>query len=155
MKDDTVKRSKRTSLKRNGTLNPHAGAVTDPLFQSGDFFDSDDLVQVKYEMLRRVKVDNQPVTQSTSAFGFSRPTYYQTEADFQQNGLLGLLPEKRGPRRGHKLTPEVIAFATELRLSEPSIRPIELAAAIKKQFHVMAHPRSVERALARQEKKPR
>jgi hypothetical protein len=42
---------------------------------------------------------------------FSRPTYYQAEADFQRDGLFGLLPEKRGPRQGHKLTPEVLDFA--------------------------------------------
>jgi transposase len=154
MRDEPVRRSKRASLKRHGTLNPHPGSVTDPLFHSSDFFDSDDLVQVKYEILRRVKVDNQPVSQSASACGFSRPTYYQAEADFEQSGLSGLLPQKRGPRRGHKLTPEVMAFVTQLRSSEPSIRPAELAAEIKRQFNVIAHPRSIERALARQEKKP-
>jgi transposase len=153
MKDDTVKRSKRASLKRHGTLNPHPKSVADPLFQGGEFFDSEDLVQVKYEMIRRVKVDKQPVSQSASAFGFSRPTYYQAEADFQHSGLAGLLPQKRGPRRGHKLTPEVLAFLTQLRSSEPLIRPAALAAEIKRQFNVIAHPRSIERALARQEKK--
>jgi hypothetical protein len=65
-------------------LNPHPNAVTDPVFQTGDFFDRDDLVQVKYEMLRRVTVDKQSVTQSATAFGFSRPTYYQAEADFMK-----------------------------------------------------------------------
>jgi len=154
MKEEPGKRSKRASLKRHGALNPHAGSVMDPLFQSGDFFDSEDLVQVKYEMLRRVKVDNQPVSQSASAFGFSRPTYYQAEGDFEESGLLGLLPQKRGPRQGHKLTPEVMTFITHLRSSTPLIRPTELAAEIKKQFNVIAHPRSIERALARQEKKP-
>lgn len=154
MKDESGKRSKRASLKRHGALNPHAGSVTDPLFQSGEFFDSEDLVQVKYEMLRRVKVDNQPVSQSASEFGFSRPTYYQAEADFEASGLSGLLPQKRGPRQGHKLTPPVMAFVTRLRSSTPSIRPAELAAEIKKQFNLSAHPRSIERALARQEKKP-
>ena len=110
MPSKAAKKSKREPLKRHGTLNPHPNAVTDPLFQTGDFFDRDDIVQVKYEMLRRVTVDKQSVTQSATAFGFSRPTYYQAEADFQRDGLFGLLPEKRGPRRGHKLTPEVLDF---------------------------------------------
>src|SRR5215469_18632074 len=95
-----AKKSKRDALKRHGTLNPHPDAVTDPLFETGDFFDRDDLLQLKYEMLRRVTVDKQSVTQSATAFGFSRPTYYQAEADFQRDGLFGLLPEKRGPREG-------------------------------------------------------
>ena len=111
MRSKVVKKSKREALKRHGTLNPHPDAVTDPLFEAGDFFDRDDLLQLKYEMLRRVTVDKQSVSQSATAFGFSRPTYYQAEADFQRDGLFGLLPEKRGPRQGHKLTPEVLDFA--------------------------------------------
>ena len=147
-----AKKSKRDVLKQHGTLNLHPNAVTDPLFETGDFFDRDDLVQVKYEMLRRVTVDKQSVTQSTTAFGFSRPTYYQAEADFQRDGLFGLLPEKRGPRQGHKLTSEVLDFATQLRASDPSLRPLDLAAAIQERFAVNAHPRSIERTLRRQKK---
>lgn len=155
MAEKASTRSKRDSLQRHGTLNPHARLVTDPLFQTEEFFDPEDLVQVKYEMLRRVKMDKQPISQSASTFGFSRPTYYQTEADFQRDGLFGLLPEKRGPRQGHKLTPEVLEFALELRSRDPAIRPIDLAAAVQERFQVKAHPRSIERALARQEKKRR
>ena len=95
------------------------------------------------------------VTQSATAFGFSRPTYYQAEADFQRDGLFGLLPEKRGPRQGHKLTSEVLDFAMQLRTSDPSLRPLDLAAAIQERFAINAHPRSIERALRQQEKKRR
>ena len=155
MPSKAAKKSKRDALKRHGTLNPHPDAVTDALFEAGDFFDRDDLLQLKYEMLRRVSVDKQSVTQSATAFGFSRPTYYQTEADFQRDGLFGLLPEKRGPRKGHKLTPEVLDFAIQLRASDSSLRSLDLAAAIQERFAISAHPRSIERALRRQEKKRR
>ena len=106
-------------------------------------------VQVKYEMLRRVRVDKHPVSQSASAFGFSRPTYYQAEADFQRDGVMGLLPEKRGPRQGHKLTSDILDFAARLRAIDPSVRPPALAAAIQKRYAITAHPRSIERALGR------
>jgi transposase len=155
MPDDPAARSKRDALKRNGNLNPHPEVVTDPLFRTGDFFDAHDLVQVKYEMLRRVRVDKQSVSQSASAFGFSRPTFYQSEEDFQRDGLSGLLPGKRGPRQGHKLTPEVLDFAIQLRASDPAIRLPDLADAIQKRFAITTHPRSIERALGRQEKKLR
>ena len=155
MPSKAAKKSKRDALKRHGTLNPHPDAVTEPLFEAGDFFDRDDLLQLKYEMLRRVTVDKQSVTQSATAFGFSCPTYYQAEADFQRDGLFGLLPEKRGPRQGHKLTSEVLDFAMQLRTSDPSLRPLDLAAAIQERFAINAHPRSIERALRRQEKKHR
>lgn len=152
---DSSKDAKRDSLRRHGTLHPHPRSVTDPLFADSDFFDPQDLVQVKYEMLRRVQVDKQPVTQSASAFGFSRPTYYQAEAGFQRDGLSGLVPGKRGPRQGSKLTPEVIRFAVHLRVDDPSLTAAELAAAIQRKFQVTVHPRSIDRALARQEKKRR
>lgn len=95
-------------LRRQGVLNPHPQAVTDPLFQTGDFFDAHDLLQVKYEMLRRVDVDKALVTEAAAAFGLSRPTFYQAQHAFAQQGLGGLIPRKRGPRGAHKLTPAVL-----------------------------------------------
>ena len=58
------KRSKRDVLIEEGAFNPAPDKVRDPKFRSGEFFDPRDAVQVKYEMLRRVFVDNSttPVT---------------------------------------------------------------------------------------------
>jgi hypothetical protein len=39
-----------------GAVHPHPAAVVDPLFLDSAFFDPNDLVQVKYEMLRSVQV---------------------------------------------------------------------------------------------------
>ncbi len=80
------------------------------LFDTTAFFDPEDLVQVKYEMLRRVQVDQDSVTESAAAFGFSRLTFYQTKQAFQREGLNGLTPHKRGPQKPHKLTAEVGAL---------------------------------------------
>ena len=71
--------------------------MRDPKFQENEFFDPHDLVQVKYEMLRRVSVENASVTEATEEYGVSRPTYYQTKASFDKGGLAGLVPRKRGP----------------------------------------------------------
>ena len=49
----------------------------------------------------------------------------------------------------------MIEFALQLRETDASLRPLDLAAAIQERFDVKAHPRSIERALARQEKKRR
>jgi transposase len=140
------------ALRESGTLNPGAARVTDEGFRGSDFFDARDLVQVKYEMLRRVRVDRTPVTRAADAFGVSRPTFYQAQAAFAQAGLSGLVPRKRGRRRAHKLTPEVIAYILAARASEP--RPTtELVQQIEQRFGVTVHPRSLERALVRAEKK--
>ena len=50
------------ALRQYGALNPHAGAVSDPLFHANPFFDARDLIQVRYEMVRRHTVDGLPVS---------------------------------------------------------------------------------------------
>ena len=141
---------KEAALRAARTLNPRPEAVADEAFTSGpEFFDARDLVQVKYEMVRRVRADGQPVTKAAAAFGFSRPSYYQAAAAVEADGLAGLVPARPGPRRAHKLTGEVVAFARQLRENDPSLRSAEVAEAITERFGIAVHPRSVERALAR------
>jgi len=146
---------KREALRAHASLNPHPEAVTSALFQNSDFFDPLDLVQVKYEMLRRADAENQPVSRAAREFGFSRPSFYQAQAAFQQSGLSGLIPQKRGPREAHKLTDAVMEFVEQTRGAEPSLRWQVLADRIKQRFGVEVHRRSIERAVARQQKKRR
>src|SRR5687768_7131224 len=75
------------ALREEGTLNPTPERVRDPKFQENEFFDPRDLVQVRYEMLRRVSVENASVTDTTEEYGVSRPTYYQTRASFDKAGI--------------------------------------------------------------------
>ena len=141
------------ALRVDGALNRHADQITDPVFAAHEFFDARDLVQVKYEMLRRVEIDAQPVMPTAAAFRLSRPSFYQAQRAFQQRGLAGLLPKKRGPHGGHKLTAEIVTFLQQARARETSLRPVDLAQHIADRFGIIVHPRSIERALARQEKK--
>ena len=145
---------KRAALRQQGTLNPRPQAVQHPLFQDNAFFDSADLVQVKYEMLRQVHVDQQPVAPTAHAFGFSRPAFYHTQLTFTQAGFAGLLPRKRGPKGGHKLTPPVLAFVTAQRLATPTLSWPELATLVRQQFQLVVHPRSIARQLQREKKHP-
>jgi transposase len=140
-------------LRKQGCLHPHPEKVTDELFASGEFFDARDLVQVKYEMLRRVRVDGRPVSGSAARFGLSRPSFYQAQGAFEQGGLTALLPKKPGPRRAHKLSAEVVAALQEALAEQPKLRPEDLVRLVKKRFGISVHRRSIERALARQEKK--
>jgi len=137
------------ALRADRILNPRPEDVVDEGFGSSEFFDARDLVQVKYEMVRRVRVDGAPVSRSAAAFGFSRPSFYQAAAAVDAHGLAGLVPARPGPRRAHKLTEEIVAFAEQVRESDPSLRSADLAALITERFAVSVHPRSVERALAR------
>ena len=110
-----------TALRESRCLNPHPGQVTDEAFRSGDFFDARDAVQVKYEMVRRVRVDGAPVTATAAAFGYSRPSYYPAAAALAESGLEGLVPARPGPRGGHKLTGQVLAWAEQQLAGDPAL----------------------------------
>ena len=146
---------KTAALREQRCLHPHPEKVTDELFTAGAFFDARDLVQVKYEMLRRVRVDGRPVSDSAACFGLSRPSYYQAQGAFEAGGLPALLPKKPGPRRAHKLSAAVVAALREARTAEPALRPDDLVRLVEKHFGISVHRRSIERVLARQEKKRR
>jgi transposase len=145
--------AKAAALRAHGTLHPHPDAVRDPLFASHEFFDPRDLVQVKYEMLRRVDVEGLPVARMADAFGVSRPTFYQTQAAFRAQGIAGLVPRKRGPHGAHKITDPVLAFVAAQRTEDPALPMRALLSRIRDQFGLDVHRRSLERAVRRQEKK--
>jgi transposase len=148
-----TKDKKLEALRQHGCLNPHPDRVADSLFHTAEFFDARDLVQIKYEMVRRVRVDGQPISSTAAAFGFSRPSYYQAQAALEDGGLAALVPKKRGPRRSHKLSKEVMDFLRHELDENTSLRSAELARRVEARFGTKVHPRSVERALARREKK--
>ncbi len=149
------KDAKFEALQQQGTLNPRPKEVRDELFLQDEFFDPRDLVQVKYEMLRRVQTEGQSVTDASANFGFSRPSFYQALSAFEQDGLAGLVPHKRGPKQAHKLTQEVLTFIGEVRQKEPSVRLPDLVKLIQGRFGIQVHPRSIERSLLRHQKKLR
>ena len=144
---------KETSLREEGTLNPHPENVTNPLFSTDQFFDRRDLLQVKYEMLRRVLIEGESVAHGAASFGFSRPAFYDAKAAFEEKGLAGLIPKKRGPHGPHKLTEEVMAFVEETRREQEDISPAELIEQIKERFSITVHPQTLDRALRRRKKK--
>ena len=151
----TTDDSKLQALRQQACLNPRPDQVNDEFFHDSEFFDPHDLVQVKYEMLRRVEKDGHPVSRAAATFGFSRPSFYQAQAAFEQAGLAGLIPHKRGPKQGHKLTQEVVEFIQQRRQEDPSLRTLALVDLIEERFQIVVHPRSIERGLARHQKKRR
>ncbi|MGH2882479.1 MAG: helix-turn-helix domain-containing protein [Solirubrobacteraceae bacterium] len=139
-------------LREERCLNPRPEAVADERFRGSEFFDPRDVVQVKYEMVRRARVDGDAVTRAAQSFGFSRPSFYAAAAALDEGGLQGLVPARPGPRRAHKLTEEIVAFARGRLEADASLRPGDLVEVIAQRFGVRVHPRSVERALARAER---
>ena len=143
---------KSSHLRESASLNPHPEQIRDALFQTHPFFDPRDLVQVKYEMLRRVLIDGQAVTEAATAFGFSRVRWYQLRKRLAAEGLAGLLPQSKGPRQASKLSSEVETFILQTLRAEPELRMSKVPARVAQQFGVTIHLRSIERALARNRK---
>jgi transposase len=136
------------ALSAQGATHPRPDAVADPLFRDSAFFDPNDLVQVKYEMLRSVEKEGRTVVNAAEAFGLSRPVFYVTQELFNREGLPGLLPHKRGPKRPHKLKDEALAIlAQAIEEAGRMLNGAELAALLAQRFGIQAHPRSILRRL--------
>ena len=142
---------KLAALRAERSLNQRPEAVRDEQFASSEFLDARDLVQVKYEMVRRARVDGESVSRAAEVFGFSRPSFYAAQAALDQGGLAALVPARPGPRGAHKLTGEVVAFARGRLGADPKLSSQALVELIAERFGVRVHRRSVERALARAE----
>ena len=144
---------KTSALRRRHALNPKPQTVRDATFTTGNpFFDANDLVQVKYEMLRRVRQEDQRVSQVSAAFGFSRPSFYQAQSVFEESGLPGLVPQRPGPRRAHKLSDQVVDALEAALALDPTLTSTALVGRVRERFGLTVHPRSVERALRRRKK---
>jgi transposase len=94
-----------------------------------------------------VQQEQYSLARAASEFGLSRPTLYQAQAHFAAQGVEGLLPGKRGPRRAHKLTPEVLQFLEQVRAAEPGLSARQLTRRLRQRFKLQVHPRTVEKAL--------
>jgi transposase len=143
---------KATALARDGVLNPHPEGVRDPLFNDNPFFDPKDLVQVRYEMVRRHQNDGIAISDVAETFGVSRPTFYKAQSALAGQGLAGLVPRPRGPKGGHKISAEVLSFVEEVKAATPSLTLPQVIGMIAERFGRRIHRRSLERALARKKK---
>jgi transposase len=150
--NEKADQGKVASLRNSGTLNRSARAVKDTIFQNNHFFDARDIVQVKYELLRRVQTEGVSIAEAAKNFGVSRLSYYRILAVFNECGLQGLVPQKRGPKEAHKLNVEVLKYINEQMQENPSIKISELKMTIEKKFALSLHPRTIERALVKKKK---
>lgn len=136
-------------LRASGTFNRSAHKVKDPLFTSSDFFDSEDLAQVKYEMVRCVTHDGVPVAKAADQFGFSRPSFYAAKEALDQSGITGLIPKKTGPQQGHKLNDEVVEYVSQQLNEDGTLTVKTLLELVESKFGIKVHSRTLERAIAR------
>jgi transposase len=147
MSENPLPKAKPQALRDSGTFNPGHAKVGHVLFQNSEFFDPQDLPQLKYETLRSLEKEGYSVAKAAREFGLSRPTIYQSQAHFEARGLAGLLPAKPGPKQPHKLTAQVRAYLKELARAEPPLKARQMAARVRQRFRLKVHPRTIEKAL--------
>ena len=144
---------KHARLRQAGLLNLHPERVLDPRFDQSEFFDPRDILQVRYEMVRRVRFDKLTLAKAAERFGVSLPTCFRAVKAFARDGLQGLVPDRRGPRGPHKITPAILDFVDNYRAEHGRTSSARLVQLIEQQFGIGLHPRGLEKALARREKK--
>lgn len=138
---------KEEQLRRLGVLNIKSEQVRDELFSTTSFFDSRDLVQVRYEMLRRHRIDKLPVKDIVEIYGVSRPTFYQIAKIYNQKGILGLIPRKPGPKGPSRCTPEIVQFVQQRLEESPDLTMEYALQEVFSRFGLTIHRRTLERGL--------
>ena len=152
MKYTQTSKQKESYLQDHGVLNPHPENVQDELFLANEFFDPRDLLQVRYEMIRRHRVDKTSVKETSEQFGVSRVTFYQIAESYDNLGFIGLIPQKPGPKSYTKCTQEVLEFVKQLRSQQPDLTWKDIIHEVYEEFGVTLHHRTIEKRLASEKK---
>ncbi len=145
---------KREHLSAAGVLNPHPERVDDPLFHDHPtFFDANDQLQVRYEMLRSHRIDAQSVIAICQRYGVSRQGFYNVQERFDAEGTAGLLPRKPGPKGPSTLTARVLQFIEGELQDDPDRNGRSLVTELEGRFGVRVHKRTLEKLLAQRRSK--
>lgn len=142
-----MEKEKNKFLDKEGLLNKKPDRISHSLFKTHEFFDPFDLLQVRYEMLRSVKVDGCSVAKACRTFGFSREYYYKLGRMFTERGFVGLLGAPSGRRPLIALNQELVNFIIHKKLEEPKLSGDNICKQIKKNYHVKCSTRTVERII--------
>ncbi|MCL2853844.1 MAG: helix-turn-helix domain-containing protein [Defluviitaleaceae bacterium] len=137
--------SKQDEMRNNGSFNHRAAKVNAKIFKNSPFFDAHDLMQVKYEMLRAVEKDKREVTSACAEFGFSRVSFYQIKKEYDESGIAGLMPKKRGPKGSRKISASDVEFARSLVDTHTKA---QIVSRLKEERGVEISKRTLERQLS-------
>jgi transposase len=139
--------NKRQFLKEHKAWNPRPARVKADIFQSHPFFDPEDKVQVKYEMLRARELEGAALSDTCSQFGFSRESYRHILEHFREEGVAGLFGHKRGRQGPVKATAPVRDFICSEHVRDNSLTAEELAQRCAQEFEIVISRRTVFRVL--------
>lgn len=135
----------RDLLQRARCLHPTPDRVQDPRFvEDRDFFDPNDSVQVKYELLRSCHVEGCDVASASARFGFSRTTFYNVYRAFLQGGIAGLLPGPSGRPRPLKLNDYVLGYLISEKAKDPRLPASQMVERLWSRYQVCLSERMIQ-----------
>ena len=137
--------SKQEILLENGTYNRNHGKVVEQRFVSDDFYDPQDLVQVKYEMLRTANETQRSIEEIAGKFGFSRAAFYKIKTSYEKEGVSSFVPDKSGPKNARKLTRAHQEFIDNYLAQNPNVSSGNMAAILYEERGLKISKRTVER----------
>ncbi len=137
--------NKKEILLANGTFNKNHGKVKNKKFLIEPFYDSMDIVQVKYEMLKDATEGSRQIANVADDFGLSRASFYKIKEAFEIRGLSALVPEKPGPKKPYKLTEPYAEYIDKYISEKPKASSNEIATNLRKDKGLKVSKRTVER----------
>ena len=139
---------KRRALRAQGALNPAPETVlADPFRSHPEFFDAEDRLQVRYEMLRGPAQGEMSVAEACRLFGAEPPDLLHLEAGLRGAGIAGLAEGKRGRKGPVKASVEVVEFVRDAKAHDPAASGAQLARTVGDRFGISLHRRTIERLL--------
>jgi transposase len=137
--------SKLEILLENGTYNRNCKKVTEQRFISDDFYDPQDLVQVKYEMLRTANETHRSIQEIADKFGFSRAAFYKIKTSYDKEGVTAFVPDKSGPKNARKLTKEHKEFIDNYIAQNPDVSSGSITEILFEERGLRISKRTIER----------
>jgi transposase len=137
--------SKQCILVENGTFNRNYGKVQEERFTSDAFYDPQDIVQVKYEMLRTANETQRSIEEIAGKFGFSRAAFYKIKTSYNAEGVSAFVPDKSGPKNALKLTSEHQKFINDYLERNPDASSGSIAAILYEERGLRVSKRTIER----------
>ena len=132
-------------LKRARCLNPAPEKVHEERFQEKDgFFDPEDIVQVKYELLRSCEVEGSDVASACTRFGFSRTTYYKAYQAFIHGGIPSLMGRLRGRPQPIKVNEIVLGYLIAEKAKNPKLAASIMVTNVMQRYNVKISVRMIQ-----------
>lgn len=139
--------NKEEKLRSSNTYNSKSSRVNAPCFADNEMMDPHDLLQVRYEMVRAIELDNKSIKDTCSEFGVSASTARRYVRDLKEGGLIALVPEKKGPAGPTRLSKEAAEFIDNYLKEFPKASGGKVHRALETKLHTGVSKRTVERYL--------